>query len=500
MKVEIDLTDTSGFSPSSGDHVVFEAKNLIGSATEPGRVISTAPVRVNLVSGKGTVTLEPGPHLLRVKARNYRDSAPIAFTVPEGQGSMTLRELLEGSFEYEPSVIQDAQAYTAQARSYAEEAATSAKIVGSAKSVLDAAESARGSAAAAAADKSAVAEDRRAVAADRALVEGVRDDAVASINEAVSEASETALGKISKQTEVARGYRNEAESFKESASEFSSNAEAKSAEAAQSANEAASSAANASDSAAASESARASGESLLVEGRSLAEQGHADADRAVAARNQSEQYARSAGEKATAAEQSAQAAAASAESAKQGAPEGGWTKAQLHVNVQAQLDKVDSLPTSQTVQSMIAGKADTTALQEGLAKKLDSMPVSENVTNGTLVKRTGEGKIKAANGVAGDDVATISQLTQRLDKSTSQFTIYGVDNYGQKMFPYSGSNATPLSVMMRSSDGTSVVADPTKPEHVATKKYVDGRTPTVKVVSELPSSPDPQTVYLVTGA
>lgn len=135
VNVSIDLKDTSGYAPALGDRVIFEAKRLAGSPTTPGRVVTTAPVEVQLRNGVGEVDLEPGTTVMRIKARNYRDARAIEFDVPEVSRDMTLRELLEDSFTYSPSVIQDAQLHKMQAREAAERAEAAARVVGSAKRV-----------------------------------------------------------------------------------------------------------------------------------------------------------------------------------------------------------------------------------------------------------------------------------------------------------------------------------------------------------------------------
>ena len=122
MKVLIDLTDTSGFAPDLGYKITFEAKNLMGSATPPGRVITPSPVVVELEHGKGEVNLEPGTHICMIRAGNYRDSKPITFDVPEKPDEMTFRELLEGQFVYEPSVVLEAQQYFIRTREAKEQA------------------------------------------------------------------------------------------------------------------------------------------------------------------------------------------------------------------------------------------------------------------------------------------------------------------------------------------------------------------------------------------
>lgn len=142
VHVLIDLTDTSGYSPSLGDAIEFEARSLIGSHSTPGRVITTAPVRVELRDGLGEVDLEPGPHVVRIKARNYRDAAPLSMTVPapediEGD-EITFRDLMDMYFDYSPSQIGQAQQYMVQARGHADRAETAADRVGSAEAVIEA--------------------------------------------------------------------------------------------------------------------------------------------------------------------------------------------------------------------------------------------------------------------------------------------------------------------------------------------------------------------------
>ena len=366
------------------------------------------------------------------------------FVVPDQEGELNFLDLLDTSYEYPAPVVGQAQAAAREARASADVAVSAADRVGSAERVVEAEKAARAAVESTGADRVAVAADRVAVAGDRAAVELARDDAVRSVNEAVSEASDTALADINAQVESAKGFRDEAQTFRDQAEQHASTAGAKAS--------------------AADASASAAGESATA-----------------------------AGEKAT-------AAAASAESAKQGAPDGGWTKAQLHVNVQAQLDKVDSLPTSQTVQSMIAGKADTSMVQEGLAGKLDAQSVSENVTNSTLVKRTSDGRIKAANGTAADDVATFSQLDNRVVKLSGRDFLYGRDASGEAAISYSD---MPMrnTIAKRDGMGSVLVPEPTSSGHAANKSYVDSALGGKKmsVVSYLPSSPDPNTIYFVTG-
>lgn len=433
------------------------------SASDPQAVVTRAVHHAALVDGAfETGDLEPGPARISLRAGGIAEEYRI--DIP-ADGEHELADLLETSFEYEPVVVQRAQAAAAAAAKSARDAEAAAGRVGTAERVLEAEKAAR-------AAVETVATDRAAVAEDRVAVESARDEAVGAAASAVSDAEAGVRSTVSDVAAEALELSSRIERYRDEAEGFATSAGSGAADAGESAAAAGEKAAAAAASAEASEQARVAGEGLLVQGRSLAEQGHADADRAEVARSQAEGFARASGEQATLAEQHAREAAASAESAKQGAPEGGWTKSQLHVNVQAQLDKVDSLPTSQTVQSMIAGKADTTALQEGLAGKLDSMPVSENVTNGTLVKRTGEGRIKAAPGSAGDELVTKSQLDTKVAASDQSKIVYSRDSTGDTALPYS-EDADAYTMARRTRAGSLYVGPPVANDHAATKRYVD---------------------------
>lgn len=58
-------------------------------------------------------------------------------------------------------------------------------------------------------------------------------------------------------------------------------------------------------------------------------------------------------------------------------------------------------------------------------------------------------------------------------------------------------NPTPGVVVARGQFGTAQVADPREAQDAATKNYVDQRTPQIKVVSSMPSTPDANTLYVV---
>lgn len=144
------------------------------------------------------------------------------------------------------------------------------------------------------------------------------------------------------------------------------------------------------------------------------------------------------------------AAAREVEKLKAGAPEAFDTLGEIAEELQANTSERAAL--AQT----IAGKADRQHTHVW-ADLSDAPVVSESTENSTLVKRTGKGRIKANPGANSDDVATVGQMQKNIDD-----------------FSLLVNEALPLKLA----------------EH----------SPKVQVVSKLPSSPDPQTVYLVTGA
>ena len=189
VNVSIDLKDTSGYAPALGDRVIFEAKRLAGSETTPGRVITTAPVEVQLRNGVGQVDLEPGTTVMRVKARNYRDARAIEFDVPAVSRSMTLRELLEDAFTYSPPVIQEAQLYKAQAREAAKRAEAAAAVVGSAQRVGEWADASEAASKASKAFAGAAKESSEASAKSAAASAGSASEAEQSASSAASSAA-----------------------------------------------------------------------------------------------------------------------------------------------------------------------------------------------------------------------------------------------------------------------------------------------------------------------
>lgn len=111
--INIDITDVGG-NAHPGDYVVFSATSWRASADNPNRVISTAPQRIHLNAGRADVAnIEPG--LLRVEfhVRNQRIN-PITIKIPDGEGAISLRELMGP--EFAPTPEEDAAVQSLAAR------------------------------------------------------------------------------------------------------------------------------------------------------------------------------------------------------------------------------------------------------------------------------------------------------------------------------------------------------------------------------------------------
>lgn len=191
VKVTVDVTDTSGYVNTSTDRVIFRAKNTIGAASVAGRVISTAPVVVELRGETQEVNLEPGPHIVTIRARGYEDNE-FHFTVPDDVQELTLRDLLENHFDYDPEKIAEAQRYAVQAKGSADAAAASEARLGSAENIVENTRAAAASATTATteADRSKTEADRATTKADNSATEADRSKTEA--DRATSAATATA--------------------------------------------------------------------------------------------------------------------------------------------------------------------------------------------------------------------------------------------------------------------------------------------------------------------
>ena len=127
VNISIDVTDLGG-EARPGDKVVFWRPRMGGSATHAGRVISTAPVTVFLTDGKAKVSdVEPGEMTVLLQCRGVESQGPVTVGVPDGNGTVTLRALLESQFEYAPPIVSAVQEAASNA-SASEEAAIQAQM------------------------------------------------------------------------------------------------------------------------------------------------------------------------------------------------------------------------------------------------------------------------------------------------------------------------------------------------------------------------------------
>ena len=127
VNISIDVTDLGG-EARPGDKVVLWKPAAAGSSSHAGRVISTAPVDVFLTNGKASVPdVEPGDMRVLLQCRGVESQGPIDVTVPDGNGTVTLRSLIESQFEYAPPIVSAVQEAAANA-SASERAAIEAQV------------------------------------------------------------------------------------------------------------------------------------------------------------------------------------------------------------------------------------------------------------------------------------------------------------------------------------------------------------------------------------
>lgn len=485
MKVTIDLTNTAGYSPELGYTVKFEAKRLIGSATVPGRVITPAPATVTLKSGKGEITLEPGPHICMIRAGNYRSSNKISFTVPDGIEEMTFRELLDGQFEYDPEVVQEAQQYMIKAREWYQKSEASAtraeKTVGNAEAVLaarTAAEEFRDQAntsavnAAASSVESAQSASDSAAARDAAVAaqegsETARDTAVTAQGEATASAdrAESQAVRSERSADVSRGYNDNA--WKARQQSIDAKTEAVAAK---------------DDAVAAKESAQASA---------------TDAQSSAAAAAQSEGVATTAATDAAAGVRSELSGLVSTASG--------------HASSAAS-SAADAAQSAQDAASVVSdGVADASTSMKGKVKLAgDLAGTADAPTVPGLEGKSDKGHEHTVSQVDGLQLA----LDGKVSATATGNRVYVTDSSGnQTAISWQSGTAAADSVAVRGSGGRLLVGDPAVSGHAATKAYVDTAVTTVKttaeaafpaskiqIVTALPDSPLDGTIYLVTGA
>ena len=431
------MTILTGNVQDIGGNAVNGTMRIAATRTRPGNkqnaIIIDRWYLVSINQGRFTTPdLDPGS--ARIIFEGVGVSPVIEVDIPES-GTHRLENIYQQSFEYSPAVIGRAQQAAQQAADHARQAEKGAQRVGSAQAVLKAVEDAKEHKAASqqAASDAQSARDQAQSSAQAAeqsknQSQAFKNQAEAAAGQASSraaagaqqaiqqrlsqadEAISTGKRQISEQVTTASGHADRAHEAAEQAGAHKTSAQQAKEKAAEHAGTAQQSA-----SAAATSESRA-GESLRTV-NTLAEQVNGNASRADTAKTQAEKARTQAQSSASAASTSAEKAQQAANSAKTGAPDSGWPRSSLAREVQDTLQRVDDVPTRQSLNSMLSDRVTQSALNQALAGKMDQIPVSEAVTNSTVAKRTNQGRLQASAGQDAQDLVTKRQLDQKANTS-----------------------------------------------------------------------------------
>lgn len=431
------MTILTGNVQDIGGNAVNGIMRIAATRTRPGNKQNAVIVdrwhAVNINQGRFTTPdLDPGS--ARIIFEGVGVSPVIEVDIPES-GTHRLENIYQQSFEYSPAVIGRAQQAAQQAADYAQKAEKGAQRVGSAQAVLKAVEDAKGykDASQQASSEALTARNQAQSSAQAAeqsknQSQAFKNQAEAAAGQASSRAAAGAqqaiqqrlsqadqaidAGKrqISEQVTDASGHAARAHEAAEQAGEHNTNAQQAKTKAQEQANAAQASAT------AADRSETQAGESLRSI-RTLAEQARSNAGRANTAKTQAEQARTQAQSSASAASTSAEKAQQAANSAKTGAPDSGWPRSAFAREVQETLQRVDDVPTRQSLNTMLADRVTQSALNQALSGKMDQIPVSDAVTNSTVAKRTNAGRLQASDGHASQDLVTKRQLDQKANSS-----------------------------------------------------------------------------------
>ena len=447
VKVTVDVTDTSGYVNTSTDRVVFRAKNTIGAASVAGRVISTAPVVVELRGETQEVNLEPGPHVVTIRARGYDDNE-FHFTVPDDVQELTLRDLLENHFDYDPEKIAEAQRYAVQAKGSADAAAASEARLGLAETIVENTSSAAASAATATteADRAKTEADRATTKADNSATEAGRSKTEADRAEAAATTTATDTA------DLLDGFVTQATTERLATQNAAASADTYKTEAKTSADAAAASATTATDKAS-SASAYATTADNHRNAAVAAQTGAEDArDAASVSANSAATSAGTATDKAAQATQAANTAAND-----------------VRQSVATDADRAeDARDAAETYRDDASTARDDAQAAAASAAEVVSTGVPDATT-------TVKGKVLLAGDLSGTaEAPTVPGLSTKVTQSGQANRVYGTGSGGtETTYPLDGSAPTPNSVAYRTATGALPVGVPTADAHAATKKYVD---------------------------
>ncbi|MHC9802962.1 hypothetical protein ACQXZ0_02115 [Corynebacterium diphtheriae] len=104
--VSIDVAD-AGIKTRPGDKIIYYAPRFRKNGSQ---VVSTAPQTADVSKGGATIEVHPGPLMVEFRCRNFQDSQPFRVVVPDS-GLVTLADLLEKSYRYEPQVLSEIQQF-----------------------------------------------------------------------------------------------------------------------------------------------------------------------------------------------------------------------------------------------------------------------------------------------------------------------------------------------------------------------------------------------------
>lgn len=476
VKVTVDVTDTSGYVNTSTDRVVFRAKNTIGAADTAGRVISTAPVVVELRGGAQSVNLEPGPHIVTIRARGQEDNE-FTFTVPDDVEELTLRDLLENHFDYDPEKIAEAQRYAVQAKGSADAAAASEERLGSAETIVENTSAAAASATTAAteADRAKTEADRATTKADNSATEADRskteaDRATSAATNAATDTEDLLQGLVTQATSERVAAQNAAESADTHKTEAKASEDAAAASASLST-------AQAERSETAADTSRGYNDNAwkarkdAISARDVATQAETDA---VSAKDAAQASATNAQASATAAAQSEGVAATAATDAANGVRSelsGLVSTASGHADAAAD-SAAAAAQSAQDAASVVAdGVPDASTTMKGKLKLSgDLAGTADNPTVPGLATKSDTGHTHSVNQVTGLQ----SALDGKVSTVTDSSRVYGTSSTGaQTAYLLGGANATSGTVPLRVTGGAINTGEPTSGSHAATKTYVD---------------------------
>ncbi|CAB0862679.1 hypothetical protein FRC0378_01115 [Corynebacterium diphtheriae] len=104
--VSIDVAD-AGIKTRPGDKIIYYAPRFRKNGSQ---VVSTAPQTADVSKGGATIEVHPGPLMVEFRCRNFQDSQPFRVVVPDS-GLVTLADLLEKSYRYEPQILSEIQQF-----------------------------------------------------------------------------------------------------------------------------------------------------------------------------------------------------------------------------------------------------------------------------------------------------------------------------------------------------------------------------------------------------